>query len=581
MFTGVCRKEGFYGRIKTFFSGRGWRRCCRGCSGDRSDHWSCDYLSDQDQEDRKRYFYNDHNQGQKGKVREEEKGSSTIFFALTLLLVAALIFTMLEGVHITGQQAMAALDSKSVTESLLAEYNVPLMERYHLFLLDGGDGKGQFSLTSLMQSAKARMEENLTEEAMLSKRIYDMFPTKLTSGEITGYQLVSDQQGEVFYQLVTDYMKHNLTREAADSIYQKIKDASDAKDQAGDLDTKRDDAMTRLEEASGDRDQKAEHAGGMEDPKKATKDADTVGDTGKQKEAENPITYVKDWKNTGILKLIEADTSAMSDAKLDLSGTLSKRNRNQGTQSIQKKDDWYGRILFQEYLMKYFSSYANAKEEVCLRYELEYLIEGKATDKENLSGIATKLLAIREAANFVYLQTDTAKKSEAFTLATLIAGVSANPLLIKALQEGILAAWAFAESVSDVRTIFAGKRIPLIKTAKDWSMDVKGLVADQKFEEAREDARGLSYEDYLRVLLYLGSRNKQCMRAMDLIEQNLRQYTEEKQLCMDHMLTGLSAAYQFQAEPMFLSFVTVGNLKVSTYQWSEQASVSYFSEGYE
>lgn len=573
----MCREEEFYGRIKTFFSGRGWRRCRRGCSGDCSDHWTCGDLSDQDQEDRKRYFYNDHNEGQKGKVREEEKGSSTIFFALTLLLVAALIFTMLEGVHITGQQAMASLDSKSVTESLLAEYNVPLMERYHLFLLDGGDGSGQFSFTSLAQSAKERMEENLTEKAVISKRIYDMFPTKLTAGEITGYQLVTDQQGEVFYRLVTDYMKHNLTREAADRIYQKMKDASDAKSQAGDLDTKRKNAMTKLKEASEETDQKAENAGGMGKAKEATKKTDTVEDTKRQKETENPITYVKDWKNTGILKLIEADTSAMSDAKLDLSETLGKRDKNQGTQCIQMTDDWYGRILFQEYLMKYFSSYVNAKEEVCLRYELEYLIEGKATDKENLSGIATKLLAIREAANFVYLQTDTAKKSEAFTLATLIAGVSANPLLVKALQEGILAAWAFAESVSDVRTIFAGKRIPLIKTAKDWSMDVKGLAADQKFEEAKEDARGLSYEDYLRILLYLGSRNQQCMRAMDLIEQNLRQFTQEKQLRMDHMLTGLSAAYQFQAEPMFLSFVTVGNLKASTYRWSEQASVSYFS----
>lgn len=579
MFTGVCRKEEFYGRIKAFFSGRGWSRCRRGSSGDCGDHWACDYLSDQDQEDRKRHFYNNYNKGQKGKVREEEKGSSTIFFALTLLLVAALIFTMLEGVHITGQQAMASLDSKSVTESLLAEYNVPLMERYHLFLLDGGDGKGQFSLVSLTQSAKARMEENLTEEAMLSKQIYDMFPTKLTAGKITGYQLVSDQQGEVFYRLVTDYMKHNLTKEAADSIYQKMKDASAAKDQAGDLDTKREDAMTGLKEASRDQEQKAEHAGGMGSPKKAQNETDTVEDTKRQKE--NPITYVKDWKNTGILKLIEADTSAMSDAKLDLPETLSKRDKNQGTQRIQKKDDWYGRILFQEYLMKYFGCYVNAKEETCLRYELEYLIEGKAADKENLSGIATKLLAIREAANFVYLQTDTAKKSEALTLATLIAGASANPLLVKALQEGILAAWAFAESVSDVRTIFAGKRIPLIKTAKDWSMDVKGLAADQKFEEAREDTHGLSYEDYLRILLYLGSRNKQCMRAMDLIEQNLRQFTEEKQLCMDHMLTGLSAAYQFQAEPMFLSFVTIGNLKASTYQWSEQVSVSYFSGSYE
>ncbi len=51
-------------------------------------------------------------------------------------------------------------------------------------------------------------------------------------------------------------------------------------------------------------------------------------------------------------------------------------------------------------------------------------------------------------------------------------GVSANPAVIEAVKYGILVAWAFAESVLDVRTLLSGGKITMIKSDADWTSNV-------------------------------------------------------------------------------------------------------------
>ena len=96
------------------------------------------------------------------------------------------------------------------------------------------------------------------------------------------------------------------------------------------------------------------------------------------------------------------------------------------------------------------------KEKRSLAYEVEYLLEGKTSDQENLEAVLNKMLLIRMGLNFVYLQTDTAKQAEAGAMALALATAVALPMLEPVVKQVLLAAWAFGGkchgfTFSDVR----------------------------------------------------------------------------------------------------------------------------------
>lgn len=48
-------------------------------------------------------------------------------------------------------------------------------------------------------------------------------------------------------------------------------------------------------------------------------------------------------------------------------------------------------------------------------------------------------------------------------LGAIIGGITLTPEVIEGVEKGILAAWAFCESVLDLRALLDGDKIPLIK----------------------------------------------------------------------------------------------------------------------
>ena len=54
--------------------------------------------------------------------------------------------------------------------------------------------------------------------------------------EFSEYLLMTDQEGKVFQAAVTAYMKHNLTYEMAQTVYNNYESIKDSKDEYGDED---------------------------------------------------------------------------------------------------------------------------------------------------------------------------------------------------------------------------------------------------------------------------------------------------------------------------------------------------------
>lgn len=204
--------------------------------------------------------------------------------------------------------------------------------------------------------------------------------------------------------------------------------------------------------------------------------------------------------------------------------------------------DLPSRLLFDEYGIHFFDNFRTAKEDKSFRYELEYLLYGREKDRENLTRTVMSLFAVREGANLLLLLGDEEKKAEARAAAAAIAG-AAGPLSV-VVYSMILTVWASLESISDVRILLSGGKIPPVKGTDDWKVSLSGFLSQGLGVldgiSAEEDTRGMDYEAWLRIFLLLTDRRTLRYRMMDMIQENITR--EEPGFQMDKCIYRVEAS---------------------------------------
>ena len=156
---------------------------------------------------------------------------------------------------------------------------------------------------------------------------------------------------------------------------------------------------------------------------------------------------------------------------------------------------------------------------------MEYLLGGKASDKDNLEYVIGRIRILRFAVNYGYLLTDKDMQMEVDTLATTLSAVFLSPEIGPVIKHALLLAWAYGESLTDVKTLLAGKKVPAVKSKESWNLTLDGLLElakNRSIPEGKETEEGNSYEQYLQMMLVLKSKEELSMRALDLVEMNLR-----------------------------------------------------------
>ena len=139
------------------------------------------------------------------------KGSITPFCALSLMLVASLLFALLESARFCGLERYAEMKADTAIDSVCAEYQPYLWQQYGLLFLDGAYGTEQFSMGYVIEQLGRYMELNCEVTDWLDNWMgVDLFRMKKGETLLEGYALATDDNGDLFLHYVAQREKENL-----------------------------------------------------------------------------------------------------------------------------------------------------------------------------------------------------------------------------------------------------------------------------------------------------------------------------------------------------------------------------------
>lgn len=246
----------------------------------------------------------------------------------------------------------------------------------------------------------------------------------------------------------------------------------------------------------------------------------------------NLLDQVKRLCEGGLLEAVMPEGVKVSSAVFP-AGDIPSQNIS--GEDIQKSGGKTGsslpeRVLVNEYCGYYFTD-ALSTDKHPIQYELEYLLQGAKTDRENLEETVTELFALREGMNLIHILSDAEKRQEAKALALVITGAAGLAPLTEIMAWVIMGVWAMGESIQDLRILMNGGKVPLWKQKSDWNTDLDNILnmgqgqmpdMNSSLGQQGDGKGGFSYEQYLKLLLLKETPQTKHMRMLDLIQMNMR-----------------------------------------------------------
>lgn len=470
----------------------------------------------------------------------------TVFLTLILSLLLSLVCTSIESARMAAARTQILNGMDVGLYSLFGQYDKKFLEEYDLFALDGSVGGGQLNLAAVYDNLESYMKPVLKQNSQ---------KLTLEQSGFTGYRLLTDEGGEIFYQQIVQYMQETLGSQGVQALLDRMAERekktqeADAKASQTESGSVLDQYDSEMDQASQKSQQAAEEAAKKEAESEVGSGEEFTSGTTSQiapvtQPVTNPITVIKRIMKMGVLELVLPFEKQISGNSVAMDTLVSGRELQHGMKmadGLTVQNSYSSGILFLQYLMNHLGNYSEPSS-AGLAYQMEYIFAGKDNDIDNLKSVASKLLFIREGVNFACLMADTVKRSQAQALATAIAAGFLIPPAAAVIETALLLCWAFAESVLDVRELFAGGKISLVKTSDQWQISLENLpnLIEGLDTMRRSDEKGMSYEDYLQVLVLSVNKEKKVMRAMDMIENTIRSKGRER-FYLDSCITAIEA----------------------------------------
>lgn len=469
-----------------------------------------------------------------GSAEQIDNAYLTVCLALCLAVILSLCLTLIDGARRNGARLEAECVADIGLQSIMAEYHRELMKQYNLFAIDASYGTASCSKANTEAHLKNYLTKNLSYGDILFSDVFyrDFLALRLEQANLTKVSILTDQKGAVFRKRAVEAVKADIGLD----LLQELQGWMQAVEVNGMEEGKEEAQKRELDEQI---DGWIEEYDGME--------IEVAEEEWQTLELRNPTESLEAKKSQGILKLVIEDSETISKNILYTDYLVMNRMQrgeiNRGNMAYESPGDVDGlieRFIFQEYLLRYMGRYGAEEEEDALRYQIEYLIAGKDSDVENLKGVANRLCALREAANAMYLLSNEKKRGEIKVAAGLVCTLIMLPELTPLLEGAILLAWAFAESVYDVKSLLAGGKVPLFKDDESWHY---GLLAAMEggLQDQEQEGEGLSYQDYLRIFMMFTDTEVITARAMNMVEADIRRTPGNSLFRMDGCFDAVEA----------------------------------------
>lgn len=446
-----------------------------------------------------------------------KKGYITVFLSLSLTLMLSLILTVIEGARISAIRMKFECVADIGMNSVLAEYHRELLEQYDLLFVDTSYGGSAASIGNTEEHLRAYMQKNILPQESTFETARDFLDMTTDCVEITQYSITSDNDGAVLKRQIADYMADYPAGYLWEKLMENISQIDGSRMDSRDVTGERESYQARIEEI------------GL--PKEEVEEG-----VFEEIPLDNPADIANGTRSIGVLNLVADDIGSISTVKVPLSQYISRRTPMCGSGVCEEAAELTGKpdeIMFLAYLFEKYGYYGQEKENSLLRYQIEYLIAGKDTDWQNLEQVAKRLLRWREVSNVLYILSDTAKIAEAEAMALALTAVMMCPELAEPVKYTILYAWAYVESLQDVKTLLRGGRVPVFKTSADWKTGINSIKNVKESLSDGEEGRGLNYQEYLEVMLFLTGSRDRTFRAMDIMEMDIRRTPGNEAFRMD------------------------------------------------
>ena len=454
-----------------------------------------------------------------------KKGYITVYLSLVTGVLLSLLLTVIEGVrmHTIRMQTECVMDM--AMDSALAEYHRGLLDQYDLFFIDMSYGGASPSFENTGEHIRNYMNMNFRpSEIPLGKDLTCMQADRV---EILQASVATDGNGMVLKRQAVDYVRDCLGL----NILNRAAAHAEAIRGSGYLES---DVQARRSAAE-------EEVKSAIRRKQEEEEEDWEG-----RNVELPSDVVDQARGEGILSLALPNPGALSRTPVPVETLLSHRgSRIVGTGLAEGKETPEGlmdRVLFLRYIMEKCGSFGSLKGGASFSYQVEYILEGRESDQENLRRTANRLLMLREAANVAWLFGDSAKRGEARETAVFLSSLLGLPELEAPVEALILFAWAYAESVKDLRMLFDGEKVPLVKSAESWNTPYRHLLTFRgHLSEYRRGQEGWSWQNYLEAFLYLQPEEQTIIRLMDVMEADIRMTPGNGRFRMDGCMDAMTA----------------------------------------
>lgn len=429
-------------------------------------------------------------------------------------------------------RAQIELATDAAVNSVLGEFNRELLKQYDLFFIDASFGTADPSEENIRAHLENYLAMNYGRSdrmAFGNTRTFTGLQTK--SLEITGTRCAADQDADALREQVYAYMSADPAGSVVSSVLAEADHFNGLGLDTGEWQRKKAENDAEKEKLFQEAEEKQEADGNGE-------------------ELEDPVKAAGDFFSNLALEQTMEGGEEISEATAETKLLLSNRAFHTGENLEPENTHSYPRadtVIFDEYILEKCNAWKNGIKKSRLQYEAEYILFGQNADRDNLGRMSAALLLSRQAANCISIFADSAKCTEAEAMASAAAIILLMPEAEEVIKASILFAWAYTESLQDVKTLFAGGRVPLIKSSSDWKTTIFSIFAPGVSTHGETGGTGLNYSDYLRIFLFLENGSMKNYRLMDVMEMDIRETEGNEHFRMDWCIDAFGIASETES----------------------------------